>query len=79
MKNGKWFFASMIKKIIIFVEVKLNKICSYHKLLLKVNNIMKNDFLSKEKKCQEFFDLYNFDKETFINLIDFFYFNTKDV
>lgn len=72
-------FCKHDKKIIIFVEEKLNKICSYHKLLLKVNNIMKNDFLSKEKKCQEFFELYNFDKETFINLIDFFYFNTKDV
>ena len=68
----------MIKKIIIFVEEKLNKICSYHKLLLKVHNIMKNDFLSKEKKCQELSCII-FDKETFINLIDFFYFNTKDV
>ena len=57
----------------------MKKIHSYHELLLKFNDIMKNDFLSNEQKCEEFLHLYNFDKETSINLIIFFYFSTKDI
>ena len=52
----------------------MKKIHSYHELLLKFNDIMKNDFLSNEKKCEEFLHLNNLDKETSINLIIFFLF-----
>ena len=31
-------------------EENMKKICGYHKLLMKVNDIMKTDFLSKEKQ-----------------------------
>ena len=57
----------------------MKKIHSYHELLLKFNDIMKDDFLSNEKKCEEFLHLNNLDKETSINLIIFFYFSTKDI
>ena len=33
---------------------------------------MSSKFLTEEKKCEELLNLYNFDKETFIELIDFF-------
>ena len=72
-------FCEYDKKIKIFDEEKIKEIRSYQKLLLKFNDIIKYDFLSKEKKCEEFLNLYNFDKETFINLIDFFHFSAKDI
>ena len=31
-------------------EENMKKNCGYHKLLMKVNDIMKTDFLSKEKQ-----------------------------
>ena len=60
-------------------EENMKKICRYHKILMKVNDIKKNDFLSKEKKCNEFLNLQFYDKETFINLIELFDFSTKDI
>ena len=36
-------------------------------------------FYRKKKSVKNFLSCINFNKETFINLIDFFYFNTKDV
>ena len=62
-----------------FVEISNNeqmkKICNYHKLLIKFNEIMNNHFLDKKKKSEEFLNLYYRDKETFIELIDFFDFS----
>ena len=40
---------------------------------------MKNDFLSKEKKMDEFLNLQFYDNEIFLNLTDFFHFGTEDL
>ena len=58
---------------------QMDKICSYHKLLIKLNDVMKNDFLTKQQKCDGVLDLFEMDKRTFGELVDFFYFCTKDI
>ena len=60
-------------------EEEMKKNCGFHKLLIKFKDIMSSKFLTEEKKCEELLDLYNFDKETFIELIDFFDFSNKDL
>ena len=44
---------------------QMDKIRSYHKLLIKLNDVMKNDFLTKEQKCDGVLDLFEMDKRTF--------------
>ena len=56
----------------------MKKICNQHKLLIKFNEIMNNQFFDEKVKCEEFLNLCYFDKQTLIELIDFFYFSNKD-
>ena len=52
------------------------KIYRCHEPFLKFNAIMNNDF--DEKKFEEIFNLYEIRKETFIDVIEFFDFCSKD-
>ena len=55
----------------------MKTICNYHKLLIKFNKIMNSQFSDEKKQCEEFLNICYIDKETFIELIDFFYFSNK--
>ena len=66
-KDGKWEAVD---------EESTEKICRYHELFLKFNAIMNNDF--DEKKCEEILNLYEIRKETFIDVIEFLDFCSKD-
>ena len=57
----------------------MKKICYQHKLLIKFNEIMNNQFFDEKVKCEEFLNLYYLDKQTLIELIDFFDFSNKDI
>ena len=41
-------------------EEEMKKKCGYHKLLIKFNDIMSNNFLSKEKRFQRIFKSLQF-------------------
>ena len=57
----------------------ITRIISSHRLpLLKLNKIMLDERLTKEKKCIEFLNLKYLDKDTFENIIDFFEQNCND-
>ena len=57
----------------------ITRIISSHRLpLLKLNKIMLDERLTKEKKCIEFLNLKYLDKDTFDNIIDFFEQNCND-
>lgn len=43
-------------------EEEMKKMCGYHKLLIDFNEIMSNNSLSKEKKCEGFLNHYDFNK-----------------
>lgn len=65
-------FCEYDDRIEILNNEHIERICAYHKVLVKFNDVMKNDFLNEEKKCDGALHLY----ET--ELVDFFYFCKKD-
>ena len=54
------------------------KVCRFHKLLLKFEEIMENDLFLDEEKFREIIDLKFFDGNTLDDVIDFFIFSAKD-
>ena len=47
--------------------------------MIKFNDAMKNDFLTKQRKCDGVLKIFEIDKRTFGELVDFFDFCTKDI
>ena len=47
--------------------------------MIKFNDAVKNDFLTKQRKCDGVLKIFEIDKRTFGELVDFFDFCTKDI
>ena len=52
----------------------MEKICKYHNLLVKFNDVMKKDILSEEQKSNAILNVPETDKKTFCELVDFLIF-----
>ena len=61
-------------EIDILENKQMEKLCRYHKLLIKFN-----DFLTKEQKCDGVLKLFEIDKRAFVEFVDFSYFCMKDI
>ena len=55
-------------------KTQLEKICKYHNLLVKFNDVMKKDILSEEQKSNTILNVPETGKKTFCELVDFFIF-----
>ena len=63
---GEYFFNEKIEFVIsecdkhseVSNNVEIEKVCRYHKLLIKFNEIMNSQFFNERKKRDEFLNLY---------------------
>ena len=63
-------FCEYGEKIEFLNEEKMKRISGYHKLLIKLDEIMNHEFFSKEIKCEEFLNLQYYVKETLIKIFN---------
>ena len=54
------------------------KVCRFHKLLLKFEEIMENDLFLDKEKFWEIIDLKFLDRKALDDVINFFIFSAKD-